>query len=855
VRVGRLLRKIGVAVALCALVVLPRAINLGTFIAFDEPYYWEWSNQFTAALLRGDWRGTLLDARPSVLIMWVQALGLGVKYLLSGLLSHRLDDIFHLLELERPLIPSLLGEKRLYMGLANSAAILFLYWSVRRLLGSRVALVALVLLALDPLLLADSRTMRGDALMSTLMCLSAIWFFFYLKEKHRSSLLLSGGFAGLALLIKTTSIIILAFILPALALDLMRKPAGMGRRVLAIVLWVAVTAGAFWTLWPALWIAPGDAFDKMLKFAGETGIGGRSNYFMGSIYHDEPLPLYYIFDLLLLTTPLSLFGFGAILYRCGSVTYHSWQRGGISGWWKEYLADGSRPPVAVLALLGYVLAIWIGVTVGTLKRPHYLMPAFPAIDALGAAGLVWLGGMAWNCWLRPLLNSRYARRDAVNHGDGVEAFPAPPAGVPPAGGRTGAGMVSHAPGVVGLCAVLLLQGAVVLPHHPYYYTYWNPILLDGRFVSWATMVGWGPDLGAAADYLNAKPDADRLVVAEASGAEFTPLFRGRRVYIDSSGAWAQADYVMIRIYHLQFQKHSPAFLAYLRRQPPEHVVNLHGIDYIWIYRGPAVQHYARGAALAGKAMLLGYNLTPEMPASGGELAVWLLWQNRGERDDEMYIRLVDAGGLEWARGEFRPMSGFERAARTDEAFVESEARVEIPVGTPPSRYYLKMGLFSPQRKETIGEFTLPAGDDSVEIQRSFPAVSTEELPVPQQVRARLGDVELVGYQFATEQVRREGEWWLTLYWRAIKDVGADYVVAIRLLDAHGKEAEYWLGRPVMSGYPTTEWVAGEVVKDRWKLKLREDMAAGTYRLEVEAIDSATGQSLGRASLGEVKVHD
>jgi hypothetical protein len=79
-------------------------------------------------------------------------------------------------------------------------------------------------------------------------------------------------------------------------------------------------------------------------------------------------------------------------------------------------------------------------------------------------------------------------------------------------------------------------------------------------------------------------------------------------------------------------------------------------------------------------------------------------------------------------------------------------------------------------------------------------------------------------------------------------VQRDYVVNIRLLDDKGKEAAYWLGRPVRSSYPTNQWQAGQAVGDPWRLTLPKDMAAGQYQVQVVLFDAATQQEVGRTSL-------
>jgi 4-amino-4-deoxy-L-arabinose transferase-like glycosyltransferase len=94
---------------------------------------------------------------------------------------------------------------------------------------------------------------------------------------------------------------------------------------------------------------------------------------------------------------------------------------------------------------------------------------------------------------------------------------------------------------------------------------------------------------------------------------------------------------------------------------------------------------------------------------------------------------------------------------------------------------------------------------------------------------------------------------LTLVWKARTDISADYALAVRLVDAQGQEAQYWLGRPVLSSYPTTEWQRGEVVPDTWDIALDPSLSPGEYELEVEAFRTSDGQSVGKTSIGDILV--
>jgi hypothetical protein len=95
--------------------------------------------------------------------------------------------------------------------------------------------------------------------------------------------------------------------------------------------------------------------------------------------------------------------------------------------------------------------------------------------------------------------------------------------------------------------------------------------------------------------------------------------------------------------------------------------------------------------------------------------------------------------------------------------------------------------------------------------------------------------------------------WLTLFWQAQQDAPRDFVVGIQLMDENGGEAAYWLGRPVYSSYPSSEWVAGQIVQDPWQLSVGEDVLPGNYSLDLALYDSQTGDELGRTRLGRITI--
>jgi hypothetical protein len=58
---------------------------------------------------------------------------------------------------------------------------------------------------------------------------------------------------------------------------------------------------------------------------------------------------------------------------------------------------------------------------------------------------------------------------------------------------------------------------------------------------------------------------------------------------------------------------------------------------------------------------------------------------------------------------------------------------------------------------------------------------------------------------------------LTLYWRALREMEADYTVFVHLLAADGSLVGQVDRMPQGGVYPTSLWAAGEVVPDRMQI--------------------------------------
>ncbi|MFN8459547.1 MAG: hypothetical protein U0401_33690, partial [Anaerolineae bacterium] len=539
------------------------------------------------------------------------------------------------------------------------------------------------------------------------------------------------------------------------------------------------------------------------------------------IYTDQLLPLFYPVVCILRITPLALVGLVAALIYL----WQSWRQCGLNE--SDY-----RQPLLTALLLLFVLIYGAMMTIGTLKRDWYLLPVFPAIDLVAAVGLTWAGQGLWQRW---------------------------------GAGRTSAGFAA----VGGLAAILLAQALTALPAHPYYYTYWNPLVLGDRWAAAAVRVGWDLDLSAGAYYLNSKPHAEELRVATRSTRGFQQIFKGHTIRWVPEQPWIQADYLVVRRNHLQREEIDPALLAYVEHLKIDHVVNIGGVDYLWVYQGPRAQYFAGPSTLAGKAILMGYNLTQPAEGThpngtqsgaisnlqslvpGDTLTAKFYWHNQGITPaDDLFLQLVDANQYVWSEAVAQPLPGFEKAALTNKQLVESQLELLIPAGTPPGIYFLRSGVYSRSRQETLGYFTLASDGDKITVEKSSDVTSKTGLNPAHPLDAALSpQLTLWGVDLPDDTLFLSRPSWLTLYWQAGPQPGADYIIALQLLNQQGQEAAYWLGRPVLSGYPTNHWAAGEVVRDPWRLELPANLSPGAYSLQLNLFDAASQAKVGQVSSG------
>ncbi|MDH7487756.1 MAG: glycosyltransferase family 39 protein [Anaerolineae bacterium] len=772
---------LAIALLLFALALLPRLFTLDAFVTWDEPTWVFRSARFLEALRQGRWADTAQAGHPGVITMWAGALGVAVHSATDPVAAQALADVLAAGELDVQDTAALrvLGEflplARLPVAVLTALTVAACYVLARRLFGLPTALLAALLLAFDPFFLAHSRLLHVDALAASFMTLSLLSLLAYLVDGQRlRDAALSGFCAALAVLTKSPAAFLVPFTLLVFGVrcsvfGVRCSVFGVRRGGLAatgegaaifpwrgLLLWGLAAALTLPAFWPALWADPWRALRFVLGTAERHATTPHvNNFWFGQVVRDPGLP-FYLLSFAFRLTPVTGLGLLAAL---------------------PLLARRRPHRTLLLVLLGYVVLFVLALTAGAKKFDRYLLPAFPVLDLVAAWGIV--AGLRWLARWRNL------------------------------GQRA-----SRAVLVAGMAIAVLAQAAGTLPHHPYYLTYYNPLLGGGRRAVQAITVGWGEGLDQAVRYLNRQPAAEELEVAAWGVAGIAPLLRGH-VHVLNERSAVLADYVVLNVGDVQFG--SPYISDYYGRAEPEYVVRLHGVEYAWVYRNDRyVEHLEALEGLVGEGDVVVFagrsQVSKHWPAARPRLVL-------DPAGDEAQIAqalngVAQPDGTVWYVAFAGDDAERDRVRRQLDTHALPVAQYTLPPLTVTAYRILSETAFAPLRAD-------------VPVEASF-----------------AGRLSLVGLGLSGMRLAPSQKLDIILRWQAINSVEADYTAFVHLLDEEGKRlAQHDELLSDATGRPTSAWAVGEPHGMRFLLDIPQDAPPGDYVLVVGLYRADTGDRL------------
>ncbi len=210
--------------------------------------------------------------------------------------------------------------------------------------------------------------------------------------------------------------------------------------------------------------------------------------------------------------------------------------------------------------------------------------------------------------------------------------------------------------------------------------------------------------------------------------------------------------------------------------------------------------------------------------------VTLEWHARDRINDfRVHVRVYDPEARVIAQKDEPPVRGVYPASRWSPGeYVRDVHNIQIPAGTPPGQYTLKVQTLDAETK-------LPTSDEialaSFFVERAT-NLSREQVFVAHPLTVALNNsIELWGYG-GFDGTHHAGEHIVgNVVFFVRRTVNTDALLTFALRDATGRRVQTWTRAPI-AFYPTREWTAGEILKAYYALPLASNLSAGTYILAI-----------------------
>ena len=644
------------SLAIFVLACIPRVLS-GRFVTIDEAYHWfDRVDRFERAIADGNYAGTNLIGHPGVTTMWLGMLGDTLFHwsIMLGLVTANDDGA------SRALI-------RMPLGCVAALCVALAYPLLRRLFDYWIALVAVLLWATEPFLVAHAQLLHLDSLLTSFMTLSILAALVSLKDQkglsiHYTPFILSSMFAGLAMLTKSPSIVLLPLIACLLALRGWRYAGVAGLRWAGVRLgvWCGLALLVWVALWPAAWVDLAGAMGRVFFQAQADGGSphGWGNYFLGQALAD-PGPLFYLVAVPLRMTTWTLLG--------GLLAALIAMRRFLAAWRAAELAGFCRRYQMLLWLAFFVLLFLAIMSIPPKKFDRYLLPIFPSLDILAAAGLV--------ASIRAVLR-RFPTR--------IFSF-------------------SSARVVATLILVVLLSAHLAW-YHPYELAFYNPLLGGSATALGSIPIGWGEGYELAGDFIRAQPNGADLPVAALYSPALDPFVDAGAAPMDWALEPGKVDYAVVYIDQIQ-RNYKPELFEPLRKtQRPLYTVVVHDIPYAEIYAIPPAVDQQLQLSFGDTIQLRGYSIDSTAIRSSGALTLTLAWEAQAtpEHNYNLFVHVFDQQHMRVAQvdvptGEPR----WPTSAWTAGHYIRQVQRIPMPADLPDGRYDVVIGLYEPQNFQRL----------------------------------------------------------------------------------------------------------------------------------------------------------
>jgi hypothetical protein len=425
-----------------------------------------------------------------------------------------------------------------------------------------------------------------------------------------------------------------------------------------LLAWGLIFALTIVAVWPAVWADPLRVYE-LLRIGVE--VEGGSPHVIGNFFLGEATPTpnwrYYPVALALRTTPITLAGLLLLTLV--------WRQA------REMPAERR----SLLLLAAFVVLFVLAMSIFPKKLNRYVVPTFPALDILAAAGL-WLAFTA-------LARGRAYLQRAL---------------------------------LLGVALAAWLNAAW---WHPYGVVAFNQVFGGTQAGAQTFLLGDGEGLVQAADWLHQQPDITGVTIASTMINSFQPFLK-QGVQAVSPGAELseQVGYVLIYLRHTQRGPLREPFRHFYHEETPLHTVTIHGVEFVWLYQVPPPIENRLGARFGEHIALRGYELHTAALTSTGALSLTVQWKADAppQHDYMLFAHLLNAQGERVAQIDVPPGGPDQPASQWEPGRVITwHHPLPLPPDLSPGDYWLALGLYKPDdfaRLPLHGAAPPPAAPDA-----------------------------------------------------------------------------------------------------------------------------------------------
>lgn len=370
----KFVKKYKIEIIVIFLFILLRLPDLGHDMFNTDVFKWKSRTyDFSTGIFTLDFEKTIQKYHPGVTLMWIGTAGIKFFNLYYDLTTGAspADNLVHT-------VFALHTLQKFLVLLVTAVIAGFTLHPLKKLFGTKYAVVVSVLLLTEPFYIALNRVMHLEGLMSTFMLASFVWFFYYLKEGTTRRIIFSAFLASCAFLTKTSSLFLVPFFALVIFLEAVFKTQNSSQFVLKdfanelwpavkkYLIWLGITLLFFVLLWPAMWTHAKLALETLYRGIFTVGIErDHAQLFLGN-WVSDPGPFYYP---VVLAFRLSVWLLAGVL--------------GFSLFYKKMKLDQNRKQFVIYSLIFVVFYI-IELSIPSKKLDRYILPAILSLILLAA---------------------------------------------------------------------------------------------------------------------------------------------------------------------------------------------------------------------------------------------------------------------------------------------------------------------------------------------------------------------------------------------------------------------------------------------------------------------------------------